>query len=272
MTLIRELVERPLDPGYAEAAGRRREAEAGGIRRTMAPATRVAVAVVAIILGAATSIAVAHLRQPQPAVLQARGVLERQITRQQERLAGLSAQADELSGSIESLQSAALANLDRPMLDLIRRDGLRDGTTPVAGPGLVVSLTNGAGATDGTIDANSLVRDQDVQRVVSALWAAGAEAISVDDQRLTVRTAIRNAGPAVLVNLVPLAGPTYVVRAIGDPVAMQASLARSDLEGYLQLLGSSYGIRSSVVTQSSLTLPGAGIQPLQHAQPVGSAP
>jgi uncharacterized protein YlxW (UPF0749 family) len=270
MTLLTEVMERPLDPGYAEATARRRELEAAGVARPRSRGMWITVATVAVVLGVVTAAAAAQLHVPQPSVTEARTVLERQIQERNDDVAALTARADDLSREIADLQRAQLENQDPALLELIDRDALHNGSSAVTGPGLVVSLTDGGGGLVGEPDVNSRVRDQDLQMVVSTLWAAGAEAISVDDQRLTSRTAIRNAGEAVLVNLVPLAGPTYVVRAIGDADAMQTAIARSSLPAYLQLLGSQYGIRSSTVAQSSLTLPGAGVQPLQYAQPVGS--
>ncbi len=272
MTLLTEVMERPLDPGYAEATARRRAAEAAGQVRPRSAASSVGVVVVALALGVATAAATLQLRAPQPSVAEARGVLERQITDRSDQVAALTDRADALSREIEELQRSALEAQGAGLLATIRRDSVRNGTEAVTGPGLVVSLTDGGGGLVGEPDETSLVRDEDLQIVVNALWAAGAEAISIDDQRLTPTTAIRNAGAAVLVNLVPLAGPTYVVRAVGDPEAMQIAVARSAMPGWLQLLGSTYGIRSSTVEQSNLELPGAGAQPLQHAVPVGSRP
>ncbi|ACZ30758.1 protein of unknown function DUF881 [Xylanimonas cellulosilytica DSM 15894] len=272
MTLLTEVMERPLDPGYAEATARRREAAAAGTLRRRSPATSVGVVVLAVALGLVTAVASHQLRVPQASVTEARTVLERQITERGDQVAGLTQRADDLSREIVELQRSALETQEPGLLDLIQRDSMHNGTEAVSGPGLVVSLTDAGGGLVGEPDEQSLVRDQDLQVVVNELWAAGAEAVSVDDQRLTAKTAIRNAGAAVLVNLVPLPGPTYVVRAVGDPEAMQTAIARSSLPGYLQLLGGRYGIRSSVVAQSSLDLPGAGAQPLQHAQPVGSRP
>lgn len=272
MTLLTEVMERPLDPGYAEATARRREAEAAGTSRPRSAPAWVGVVVLAVALGAATATATQQLRVPQPSVTQARSVLERQISERSDQVAALTREADGLSRQIVDLQRSALATQEPGLLDTIRRDSLRNGTEAVTGPGLVVSLTDGGGGLVGEPDETSRVRDEDLQIVVNALWDAGAEAISIDDQRLTAKSAIRNAGAAVLVNLVPLAGPTYVVRAVGDPEQMQLAIARSTLPGWLQLLGSTYGIRSSTVAQSTLDLPGAGAQPLQHALPVGSRP
>ncbi|QAY71899.1 DUF881 domain-containing protein [Xylanimonas protaetiae] len=272
MTLLTEVMERPLDPGYAEATARRKAAEADGTLRPRSTATWVGVTVLAVALGVATAVASHQLRVPQASVTEARSVLERQITERSDQVAAAASRADELSREIDDLQRSALATQEPGLLDAIQRDSLHNGTLAVTGPGLVVSLTDAGGGLVDEPDEQSLVRDQDLQIVVNALWAAGAEAVSVDDQRLTAKTAIRNAGAAVLVNLVPLAGPTYVVRAVGDVDAMQTAVARSTLPAYLQLLGNTYGIRSSVVAQTTLDLPGAGAQPLQHAQPVGSQP
>jgi uncharacterized protein YlxW (UPF0749 family) len=64
------------------------------------------------------------------------------------------------------------------------------------------------------------VRDADLQDVVNGLWAAGAEAVAVDGQRLTALSAIRSAGESVLVDLRPLS-PPYTVEAVGDPAALE---------------------------------------------------
>jgi uncharacterized protein YlxW (UPF0749 family) len=112
------------------------------------------------------------------------------------------------------------------------------------------------------------VQYTDIRTVVNALWAAGAEAVSVDDQRLTSLSAIRNAGDAILVDLVPLPGPTYTIRAIGDRQDMQSAYARSDAPAYLQLLASGYGIESGVTARDGLELPGVGTQRLRSAEPL----
>ena len=59
------------------------------------------------------------------------------------------------------------------------------------------------------------VRDRDLQRVINGLWESGAEAISINGQRLTALSAIRAAGDAILVDNRPLV-PPYTVLAVGD--------------------------------------------------------
>jgi uncharacterized protein YlxW (UPF0749 family) len=63
----------------------------------------------------------------------------------------------------------------------------------------------------------------DIQALVNELWAAGAEAVSVNNQRVVTRTSIRCVGPTVLVNGVRMAAP-YVVKAIGPSADLEMAL------------------------------------------------
>ncbi|GAA1736200.1 DUF881 domain-containing protein [Isoptericola hypogeus] len=268
MTLLVEVMERPLDPGYAEAAARR-AARGEAPPRARRGIGMVLLALLGVLLGLLTVSAARELRAPQAEVAAARQLLEDQIVERRQTGDSLREQSVDLSAQIEALQHSALASQDPALLQTLRLDAVVNGSTPVSGPGLVVTLADGGGGLeDSEADPGARVRDADVQTVVNALWASGAEAVAVDDQRLTSMSAIRNAGDAILVDLVPLSGPTYVVHAIGDSDSMQTAYARTGAPAYLQLLGSRYGISSSVVPQSELELPGVGTQTLRHAEPV----
>ncbi|AEG44337.1 DUF881 domain-containing protein [Isoptericola variabilis] len=271
MTLLVEVMERPLDPAYAEAAARRRAVREGRAPDRRSPVGVVLLVLVAILLGLMTASAARQLRVPQEGVAEARALLEDEIAARSAQAEALQARSATLSDEIEALQRATLAR-DPVLAEQLRLDGLVNGSRAVRGPGLVVTLTDGGGGlTDGDGEPGSRVQYTDVRTVVNALWAAGAEAVSVDGQRLTSVSAIRNAGDAILVDLVPLPGPTYTIRAIGDPQAMQAAYARSDAPTYLQLLASGYGIESSVTAAEDLELPGVGTQQLRSAEPLSDA-
>ncbi len=270
MTLLVEVMERPLDPGYAEAAARRRAVREGRLPDRRSPAGVVLMVLVALLLGLMTASAARQLRVPQDGVAAARELLEEEISVRSEQAESLRARAAALSAEIETLQRATLAR-DPALAEQLRLDGLVNGSTAVTGPGLVVTLTDGGGGpTDDAAEPGARVQYTDIRTVVNALWAAGAEAVSVDDQRLTSLSAIRNAGDAILVDLVPLPGPTYTIRAVGDPQRMQAAYARSDAPAYLQLLASGYGIESSVTAEEDLELPGVGTQQLRNAEPLAA--
>ncbi|MCO7271760.1 DUF881 domain-containing protein [Cellulosimicrobium cellulans] len=252
MTLLNEVMHRPLDPGYADAAARRAAGQAPHRGRT---GTVVLVAL-AVALGVVTTAAAVELRAPQPGVIAARETLEQEILDRQGAAEELAARGAELSAEIEQLQGAALSGASADVLQGLQAEGALTGTQAVEGQGVVVTLDDTSGGlSSDTVDSSSLVHDSDLQRVVNALWAGGAEAVAINDQRLTGLSAIRSAGDAVLVDLQPLVGP-YRVEAIGDPDALRTSLLRSGTSDYLQILGTQYGIRSSVTTQSRLDLPG----------------
>lgn len=266
MTLLTEVMENPLDPSYAAAAARREAQALQGRGAKRRPTMGVIVGLLSLAVGLITTVATVQLRVPQPGAGQARAALERQISYLTEQLTDNGLAAEELTAEIDELQRHALDAHQPELLEQIRLDAVHNGSEAVVGPGLVISLSNATGTMTGEADPNSLVRDEDLRRVVTILWAAGAEAIAIDEQRLTPTSSIRNVGTTVLVNLVPLPGPAYVVRAIGDAERMQAQIAASDLPDFLHELGVSWGIRSSTVAQSRLELPGAGARSLQYAE------
>jgi uncharacterized protein YlxW (UPF0749 family) len=263
MTLINEVMHKPLDPGYAEAAERRRTGGAVPMARSGA----VALLLVAAGLGLALTAATTSLRAPQPEVTRARTLLTEQITEQAERSEALLAANDALSREIAELRTRALAAGDPALLEVLARDELVAGTASVTGPGLRLTLQD-APAARGDIDAadpDQRVQDVDLQVVTNGLWAAGAEAIAVNGQRLTALTAIRSAGSAILVDLAPLTGP-YVVEAIGDPGPMQTAFARTTAAQHLSTLRNTYGIANEVSTRSELRLPGSSRTRLSAAR------
>lgn len=141
--------------------------------------------------------------------------------------------------------------------------GASSGSLPVEGPGIVITLDD-SDAEDSTMR----VRDFDLQVVVNALWYAGAEAISVNGERLAPSSAVRSAGEAILVNLVPIV-PPYTVEAIGDPNDLQVWLAQSRAAGHLASLRDNLSVDVSIDVADTLSLPAARGSQLGHAEPLG---
>ncbi|MCW2790005.1 MAG: hypothetical protein JWP56_2308 [Aeromicrobium sp.] len=102
------------------------------------------------------------------------------------------------------------------------------GLTAVSGPGMRVTLTDSPkGLSFPGVDPNQLVvHQQDIQAFVNALWAGGAEAISLQGQRLISTSGITCVGNTVVLDGVPYA-PPYVIEAIGDQGAMRAAIDSS---------------------------------------------
>ena len=259
MTLLNEVMLRPLDPGYQRAADRREG------RPPVPPARRRAEAVVVVVVAAALGLVITAatlaLRAPQPGVIAARTLLENQIESRSAAATRLRESNAAVSEQISALQERALTTQDPGLLDQLAADEVTAGAVPVTGRGLRIVL---ADAPDSEDDPDARVQDVDLQILVNGLWAGGAEAVAVNDQRLTSLTAIRSAGAAILVDLVPLVGP-YTVEAIGDPADLQTSLARSAAGQHLATLRNTFGITAQVSSQRKLELPGSGTTTLQHA-------
>ncbi|HWD38664.1 MAG TPA: DUF881 domain-containing protein [Fimbriimonas sp.] len=132
--------------------------------------------------------------------------------------------------------------------------------TPIEGPGLIITLRD---APPGGVKVETLIppdanmhdpdvrstlnkiknqtvytdemniHDRDVLMVVNELYAAGAEAIAINDHRLGVANSIRCVGPTILVNDVKIASPV-VIKAIGDPGTLMGALNMNG--GFLSLI------------------------------------
>lgn len=261
MSLLTEVTRNPLDPEYREAAERR--ARAGRPRRRWGLGT-VAVVAIAVLLGVATTWSVLALRAPQPSALAAREVLAGQIDERSAEVERLRERSAELSAEVAALQEQALSAAESPLLDRLAADSVVSGAAAVRGEGLRITLEDAAQVA-GDEDPDSRVRDSDLQIVVNGLWASGAEAIAVNGQRLATTTAIRTAGDAILVDVVPLVGP-YTIEAIGDPQDLQTRLARTSGGQLLAVLQSTYGIRTQVSSQRELDLPSAATTTLRAAR------
>lgn len=101
------------------------------------------------------------------------------------------------------------------------------GTLSVHGPGITVLLKDSPKRTTSVMAQDNMsdyiVHDRDVREVVNELYAAGAEAISVNGQRLVGNSSIRCVGPVVRVNSTPIAAP-FLIKAIGDPATLESAL------------------------------------------------
>lgn len=267
MTLLREVMERPLDPGYAAAAERRAQNPDGASNRPMW--VTVTVFVVAVLMGLIVTISAVALRAPQPAAAEARTLLETELADRERQAEDLGAEVDALSVEVESLRAETFDDQDPSVRASLLRDGVVSGTVAVEGGGLLVTLADASALAGAEIDQDSRVHDDDIQRVVNSLWYSGAEAISINGRRLTPLSAVRSAGQAILVDLQPVASP-YRITAIGDPTTMQTEFAKSPGASFVLTL-SSFGIQSSTTPQTNgLTAPADGSIRTFYAQPVDS--
>lgn len=268
MTLLTEVMKRPLDPGYAAAAAAREaEGEQPTSRRLRtAPLT----IVLSMLAGAVLVVGVTELRLPRSS--DTRGLLREEVTVRTTEVDARAEQVEALRTEVQGLQGQRLEGAGDDLLDQVSGLGVLAGAVAVQGPGAVYTLDDAVGVSDplatdpraGEDSEEGRVLDVDLQVVVNGLWAAGAEAISVNGHRLTSTSAIRSAGAAILVDFRPLA-PPYVVEAIGDPSTLQTGFARSFAGTYLASLQQNHGVRASISGASILSLDGGDALTLQYA-------
>lgn len=102
------------------------------------------------------------------------------------------------------------------------------GFTALTGPGITVELDDAQGdGPPGASNDDLLVHQSDVQAVVNALWAGGAEAMTIMNVRVLATSAVRCVGPTLLLHGVTYSAP-FKITAIGDPAALDRALAASE--------------------------------------------
>lgn len=267
MSLINNLMRAPLDPGY-EAAARKRKAAGKppsvGLRSPL-------LIVTLIVIGLCLAAAAHALRVPQAASDKRRTELIGSIKDRQATIDKDSRTINTTQQEINKLQAKALKRQsDSSLAQRLKALELTTGTSAARGPGLVLTVNDAPNAgTDAQgnprTDSSDTERltSTDLQIIVNGLWAAGADAISINGQRLTSQTAIRFAGQAILVNFRALQ-PPYAVTVIGGPNL--AENFRSNSGGaYLRELVGTYGIREDLATKKSVTVPAAATAALSHA-------
>jgi uncharacterized protein YlxW (UPF0749 family) len=187
------------------------------------------------------------------------------ITRQQRTLAVLTRQENDLRQRISAATALAAVG-DRRVRDLrtaADRLAAAAGLTPVSGPAVTVALDDVPRA-DQQRDLNAgarpddlVIHQQDVQGVVNALWAGGAEAMTIMNERVIATTAVRCVGNTLLLHG-RVFSPPFTVTAVGDPARMRRALAADPAVQIFKQYVAVYGLGYSMTTTSRATLPAYG--------------
>jgi uncharacterized protein YlxW (UPF0749 family) len=272
-SLLDAVLAETLDPAYAQAAASR-SSDAGP------PAPRRWGRVVVALTMAVAGLLVAVTYDQAAASVQGRDEVRAALV---DDIRTDSSVTDDLAAQLESLRADVTRTRDELLAasavgqrarDALARAEESAGAVPVSGPGLLVTLANADPSADedpvggGTAeeDPREQVQDGDLQLVVNALWAAGAEAISINGQRLGPTTAIRFAGEAVLVDFRPVTNP-YEISAIGDPDSLSAEFLASPEVGALAVISQTFGLRFEYAEEERLSLPAASVPELRSAVP-----
>lgn len=276
LQMLAELMNNHLDAGYAAAAERREREQPPGAtaRRLRVLATALTLLLIGVIVAIAYQQAVA--KAPDDARAKAELVVD--IKRRSAAADSMQQQADDLREQLASEREAALAESAAGQQAARQLGQLETvtGLASVKGPGVVVNVGDGpppvdpvTGEPTGELDL-ARVLDRDLQELVNALWRAGAEAVTIDNQRLTPTSTIRLAGEAILVDLRPVSSP-YEIKAVGDADQLHSRFTGSSVarrfRGYVQR----YKMTFEVKRADELSLPASAGTPLSYAHAPGAA-
>ncbi|WP_107119451.1 DUF881 domain-containing protein [Streptomyces longwoodensis] len=269
MSLLTNVMDHSLDDGYAEAAARKQGD--GGMPKTLR--AKLGLAAGLVLAALVVTVGAAQARVAAPVVAKEREELIDRIDRETEVADKLEASVDKLRDDVSARQRAALEKSGGGGGgDLV---GVLSGAVAVHGPGVKLVVNDAEEASSGgngdpreTADFSDTgrVRDRDMQRVVNGLWESGAEAVSINGQRLTSLSAIRAAGDAILVDNKPLV-PPYTVLAVGDGKNLSTRFQDSADGLYLDALRENFGIRTAISVEDDVRLPAAPSVIVRTAQP-----
>ncbi|MFT8355889.1 MAG: DUF881 domain-containing protein [Bifidobacterium aquikefiri] len=261
LRLIDDLTNRSLDPMFSDATlvhDRR-----GPLQVWM---SRLLVFFICLAVGLAGTVIVRELHTDPRSKIREKLISQveaetREYNSTNDKIAKLRSQMDSLSAQVGG-------DAVNPTAD---RDNLLNGFTKVEGEGISISLANPIAATDsaGSNDSDNdnirVITDVDLQQFVSKLWAAGAEAISINGYRVGVQTSVRTAGTTILVGLNSIQSP-YMITAIGDTNVLQTDMSSSEQKDLYGTLNKA-GIHPQVSKEHMITMSStAGTPDLSYAK------
>jgi uncharacterized protein YlxW (UPF0749 family) len=183
------------------------------------------------------------------------------IADKRDRLTAGEKRAADLRSDVDQ-GAARLAEVDTPVKDARERaDAIREpaGFTALHGPGLTVTLDDSPrrgsdfGA-DAPANDELVVHQGDVQAVVNAMWAGGAEAMTIMDVRVISTSAVRCVGNTLLLHN-QVFSPPFKITAIGEPPAMSRALESAEGVKAFRQAVADYGLGYKEKIEKDVTVP-----------------
>lgn len=262
LRLIDDLVNRPMDSMYQDARLVRAHRSTLNVW-----ATRVIVFIICVAVGFAGSLFVQQL-QSDPRK-QVRTTLAGQLTDKNGQIRQLGEEVDGLRNQIDEQSKKISGSIKSKELT---EDEMVNGTVAVRGEGITMTLADPIAAGQNESSSNrvgtdtkiKVVTDLDLQQLVSLMFRFGAEAISINGNRLGAQTSIRKAGGHILIGLNAIESP-YTIEAIGDKNALAEAMGEKNLAGLYQSFKEA-GIYPQVSKSNSITLKAAVASDIQYAE------
>ena len=286
MDLLREIREQAVDPSYAVVtqaetraaqAERRHDQEGHGqsashtqengstVSGPAAPdrrrRRRLHVGTIAVLLiaglGLGTAWRTTALQQPVTAA--ERGDLVRRVEAAQAHQADQQRQISELEGEVHRMR--VRAGTWSAAADHQSKQADAAAISKVSGPGVKITVDDSKASSE-----EGRLTDTDLRQVVNGLWGSGAEAIAINDRRLSSKTAIRTAGSAITVNYASISAP-YVIKVIGPAQTLPGQFAQTDGGTILQYHADNFRVRYQMETLDALTLPESHNVSVSYSEP-----
>ena len=165
---------------------------------------------------------VVSTRQPQN--------LAQLVNQSSDRVAILNEAVAQLNAEVDTLALAVDTPIPEENTSLVTAETAAIGFLPVSGPGITVSLDDAPASSlniPGVTSDDLVIHQQDLQAVISALWAGGAEAITLMGERVTMTSAFRCTGNVLLLHG-RVFSPPFVVQAIGNPDTLHSAVMSAE--------------------------------------------
>jgi uncharacterized protein YlxW (UPF0749 family) len=262
LQLIDDLVNRPMDPLFYDSRLVHEHHSAFSIW-----ANRIIVFLICVAVGFACCLFVQQL-QSDPRK-QVRQTLAGQLEDRNSQIDQLTDDVNDLRIQVDK-QSKAISGSVKS--DTLIHDEMTNGTIAVQGEGITMTLADPIAANQsdqssssrvGTSSDIRVITDLDLQQLVSLMFQNGAEAISINGNRLGAQTSIRKAGGHILIGMTAIQSP-YTIEAIGNKNALDEAMGAGKLKSLYESFKDA-GIYPQVSKSNSITLKAAVTGEVQYA-------
>ncbi len=229
-----------------------------------------AISVVCVLLGVLLAVQLRSVKFNKESSAAGAGRLETLQTLYNEtrdKLDSVQGQLDVAQSELQKFRDEAAAGggVNETLYAEVEQLELVAGLTEVEGPGVMVVMRDSTAVNVTGDEQDYLIHDNDLLTVINDLRDAGAEAISLNGERLLATSEVRCAGAVVIVNGRRYAAP-YVLNAIGDSATLYNALTMRN--GVVDVLGQ-WKIEVAVTPSDKLTVPKYnGVLDFYHAQTV----
>ncbi|WP_182523310.1 DUF881 domain-containing protein [Nocardioides dongkuii] len=258
MPLLTLITQQSMDEDYLHAAERRIERGAGPPRGR----PRLTGAVVVAVFGLLISVAAVQTSRNADVESEGREQLIQRITEERTAVSGLQDRIALLRERNAELDEGLteVSGILQSARDELRRVQVRTGYVEVRGPGVRMTVEDPE-------QGDEEVRKEDLFLLVNALWAGGAEAVSLNGQRLSVLTTISNSDVAINVDSRALL-PPYTLLAIGDGGRLAANVSDTTTFATFEAVRERYGFGFTMQNEETIVLPAAREKRLSFATPL----